>query len=87
MKSLKNVLRLKMKMLFNCCTAFRLNNQVKKTKPILNQILKMAISVHDGLIICECEFRLAEIDWLEGKESINSIHSKVEKILITLSEL
>ncbi|EUJ42519.1 hypothetical protein MCOL2_20942 [Listeria fleischmannii FSL S10-1203] len=47
----------------------------------------MAISVHDGLIICECEFRLAEIDWLEGKESINSIHSKVEKILITLSEL
>ncbi|WP_128080420.1 hypothetical protein [Listeria fleischmannii] len=30
---------------------------------------------------------MAEIDWLEGKESINSIHSKVEKILITLSEL
>ncbi|EUJ42332.1 hypothetical protein [Listeria fleischmannii] len=81
----KNILRLKMKMLFNCCTAFRLNDQFEKTKPILNQILKIAISVHDGLIICECEFRLAEIDWLEGKDPINSIHSRVEKILITLS--
>ncbi|WP_088816539.1 MULTISPECIES: hypothetical protein [Listeria] len=81
----KNIRRLKMKMLFNCCTAFRLNNQVKKTKPILNQILNMAISAHDGLIICECEFRLAEIDWLEGKKSLKAINSKLEKIFITLS--
>lgn len=80
----RNITKLQLVVTFNYCTVLRLNQKYQKTKPILHTILEKANRLHDGLLICECEFRLAEIAWLEKEKDTSILNQRVSQVLQTL---
>ncbi|KMT60150.1 transcriptional regulator [Listeria fleischmannii 1991] len=84
-KEFKNGNRLELKMWWNYCTVLRLSNRVIETKYFLEKIIQIAVCLGDALMICEAQFRLAEIRWMENSNEDKQLHNKVKEILITLN--
>ncbi|WP_163655282.1 helix-turn-helix transcriptional regulator [Listeria sp. PSOL-1] len=83
-RTFKNVARLQLITWFNYCTLLRTHGRIMETKPLLKKTLEQALAQNNGLLICECKFRLLEIAWLEKSEAETKLHAKVSKIISAL---